>query len=76
MVNEFKLTMVHCRPKPDADGCMRVDLQLDKKLWKIRAGPLDRRAIAGRGQLGLWAAEPLRRRAVAGRGPAFSKTLH
>ena len=52
MVNEFKLTVVHCTPKPDADLCMRVDLPLDKKLWKIRTGNPGRRAIAGRGPLG------------------------
>ena len=52
MVNEFKLTGVHCTPKPDTDLRMRVDLSLDKKLWKIRAGPPGRRAIAGRGPLG------------------------
>ena len=69
MVNEFKLTVVHCTPKPDTDLRMRVDLSLDKKLWKIRAGPPGRRAIAGRGPwvAGPWAAGPL------GRGPAFSK---
>ena len=47
-----------------ADLCMRMDLPLDKKLWKIRTGPPGRRA-----------AGPPGRRAVAGRGPAFSKTL-
>ena len=52
MVNEFKLTVVDCTPKPDADLCMRVDLPLEKKLWKIRTGPLGRWAIAGRGPLG------------------------
>ena len=41
-----------CTPKPDADLCMRMDLPLDKKLWKIRTGPPGRRAIAGRGPLG------------------------
>ena len=38
-----------------ADLCMRMDLPLDKKLWKIRTGPPGRRAV------GPW-------RAVAGRG--------
>ena len=40
-----------------ADLCMRMDLPLDKKLWKIRTGP------PGRG-----AAGPSGRWAVAGRG--------
>ena len=40
-----------------ADLCMRMDLPLDKKLWKIRTGPPDHRA-----------AGPPGRRAV-GRGP-------
>ena len=47
-----------CTPKPDADLCMRMDLPLDKKLWKIRTGPPGRQAIAGRGPLGLRAAGP------------------
>ena len=55
MVNEFKLTVVHC---------MRVDLPLDKKTLKSRLG---RRAAGpswavGRGQMGLRAAGPLGRR--------------
>ena len=33
-----------------ADLCMRMDLPLDKKLWKIRTGP------PGRGAAGPWAA--------------------
>ena len=47
-----------CTPKPDL--CMRVDLPLDKKLWKIRTGPsghLGRRAL-GRGPSGLLLAKP------------------
>ena len=45
MVNEFKLTVVHC---------MRVDLPLDKKTGKSglghrAAGPPGRGAVAGRG---------------------------
>ena len=71
-----------CRPKPDADLCMRIDLPLDKKLWKIRTGAAGRRAIAGRGPRaagpsGYRAAGPLRAvgRGPLGRGPAFSKTL-
>ena len=62
MVNEFKLTVVHCTPKrppkPNADLCMLMDLLLDKKLGKIRTGPPGCRAIAGCGPLGrggLWA---------------------
>ena len=50
-----------------ADLCMRMDLPLDKKLWKIRTGPPDRGAAGppGRGgppgrsgpwALGRWAA--------------------
>ena len=58
MVNEFKLTVVHCTPKPDADLCMRMDLALDKKLWKTRTAPPGCWAVAG---LGPWA--------VAGCGP-------
>ena len=61
---------------------MRVDLPLDKKLWKIRAGPPGRGAVAGRGPRaaglsGRQAAEPSRAvgRGPLGRGPAFSKTL-
>ena len=58
MVNEFKLTVVHCMP---------VDLPLDKKLeyqdWAT--GLLGRRAAGRR------AAGPSR---AVGRGPAFSKT--
>ena len=63
MVNEFKLTVVHC---------MRVDLPLDKKTGKSRlghraAGPPGRRAAGpsravGRGPMGLRAAGPLGRR--------------
>ena len=44
MVDEFKLTMVHCMPEPDADLCVRMDLPLDKK--------------CGKSGLGLWAAGP------------------
>ena len=40
MVTKFKV----CTPKPDADLCMRVDLPLGKKLWKIRTRPPGRRA--------------------------------
>ena len=65
---------------------MRVDLPLDKKMWKIRTGPLGLRATE---QPGRWApgargrgpraAGPSDRRAAGpsqavGRGPAFSKT--
>ena len=53
MISEFKLTVVHfARPnpmEPDADLWMRVDLPLDKKLWKIRTGTLGHRAVVGRG---------------------------
>ena len=61
MVNEFKLTVVHC---------MRVDLPLDKKTGKSvlghRAdGPSDRRAAGPSRAVG---------RGPLGRGPAFSKT--
>ena len=62
MVNEFKLTVVHC---------MRVDLPLDKKTGKSglghrAAGPPGRGAVAGRGPR---ADGPSGRWAVAGRGP-------
>ena len=63
MVNEFKLTVVHC---------MRVDLPLDKKTGKSglghrAAGLPGRRAVGpsravGRGPMGLRAAGPLGRR--------------
>ena len=52
-------------PKPDADLCMRMDLQLDKKTVENQdwaTGPSQ-----GTGPLGP--------RAVTGRGPAFSKIL-
>ena len=52
-------------PKPDADLCMRMGLQLDKKTVENQdwaTGPSQ-----GTGPLGP--------RAVTGRGPAFSKTL-
>ena len=78
MVNEFKLIVVHCTAKPDADLCMRVDLPLDKKLWKIRTGPSGRWAITGRGPLGAmgcWAFRPLGRSGRRACWPAFSKTL-
>ena len=77
MVNEFKLTVVHC---------MRVDLPLDKKTGKSRlghraAGPPGRGAVAGRGPRadgpsGRRAAGPSRAvgRGPLGPGPAFSKT--
>ena len=85
MVNEFKLTVVHC---------MRVDLPLDKKTGKSRlghraagppgrraAGPPGRGAVAGRGPRadgpsGRRAAWPSRAvgRGPLGPGPAFSKT--
>ena len=73
MVNEFKLTVVHC---------MRVDLPLDKKTGKSglghrAAGPPGRRAAGpsravGRGPMGLRAAGPLGRRGpwAAGRWAA------
>ena len=48
-----------------ADLCMRMDLPLDKKLWKIRTGPQSRRTA------GPWLAVG---RGLLGRGPAFSKT--
>ena len=78
MVNEFKLTVVHC---------MRVDLTLDKKTGKSglghrAAGPPGRGAFAGRGPRadgpsGPRAAGPSRAvgRGPLSRGPAFSKTL-
>ena len=57
---------------------MRVDLPLDKKLWKIRtgppgcwaSGPWDRRGpwAAGRGPLGLRAAGPPGRRGLRAAG--------
>ena len=53
-----------------ADLCMRMDLPLDKKLWKIRTGPLGC-GPPGCGPPGRRAAGPWR---VVGRGPAFSKT--
>ena len=61
MVNEFKLTVVHC---------MRVDLSLDKKTGKSglghgAAGPPGRRAAGPSRAVG---------RGPLGRGPAFSKT--
>ena len=64
MVNEFKLTVVHC---------MRVDLTLDKKTGKSglghwAAGPMGLRAD---GPSGPRAAGPS---GAVGRGPAFSKT--
>ena len=57
-------------PKPDADLCMRMDLQLDKKLWKIRTGllghwgPLGLQApgpprAMGRWAMGLLLAKPI-----------------
>ena len=39
-----------CSLKLDADLCMRMDLPLEKKLWKIRTGPA--------GPRGPWAAGP------------------
>ena len=69
MVNKFKLTVVHCMPKPDADLRMRVDLPLDKKVGKIRTGAPGRRAIARRGPLGSRRPWAMGRWAVAGRGP-------
>ena len=40
-----------CLLKPDADLCMRMDLPLEKKLWKIIVGrgPLGCRGLRGRG---------------------------
>ena len=50
MISEFKLTVVHfARPIPPKPDGLRVDLPLDKKLWKIRTGPLGHWAVAGRG---------------------------
>ena len=52
-------------PKPDADLCMRMDLQLDKKLWKIRTGllgrwgPLGLRAPGPPRAMGLLLAKPI-----------------
>ena len=66
MVNEFKLTVVHC---------MRVDLPLDKKTGKSGLG---RRAAGPRadGPSGRRAAGPSRAvgRGPLGRGPSFGKT--
>ena len=53
-----KRIKIHHRPCC-ADLCMRMDLPLDKKLWKIRTGLQSRRTA------GPWLA--------VGRGPAFSK---
>ena len=54
---------------------MRVDLLLDKKLWKIKIGPPGLRAVMVAGRRGPWACGPSGRWAVTGRGPVFSKTL-
>ena len=43
-------------PKPDADLCMRLDLLLDKKLWKIRTGPPGRQAMGCGARRPSWAA--------------------
>ena len=39
-----------------ADLCMRMDLPLDKKLWKIRTGPPGRRVAGPWRAAGRWAA--------------------
>ena len=44
MVNEFKLTVVHCAPKPNADLCMCMVYHWTKN--------------CGKSGLGLWAAGP------------------
>ena len=63
-------------PKPDADLCMRVDLPLDKKLWKITIGPLGRSGPRAGGPSARRAAGPSRAvgRGALGRGPVLSKT--
>ena len=56
-----------CTAKPDADLCVRMDLPLDKKLWKIRTGPPGHcRPLGHGGPLGL--------RAEAGRGGPWQAT--
>ena len=63
MISEFKLTVVHFpRPIPPKPDGLRVDLPLDKKLWKIRTGPLGHWAVAGRGPwaAGLLLTKPLK----------------
>ena len=58
MVNEFKLTVVHCMPKPDADLCWTKNCG-KSGLGLRAAGPSQAasrgpRAV-GCGPLGLWA---------------------
>ena len=48
-----------------ADLCMRMDLPLDKKLWKFRTGPLGHRAVVGGG----WTFGGPRATGPRGRGP-------
>ena len=59
-----KRIKTHRRPC-GADLCMRMDLPLDKKLWKIRTEPRSRRAAGpwavGRGPLGRRTFGPLGR---------------
>ena len=55
--------------------CMRVDLPLDKKLWKIRIGPPGCSGPQASGPLGRLAAGLPRAFGPPGRGPVFSKTL-
>ena len=52
-----------------ADLCMRMDLPLDKKQWKIRTGPLGHWATGPPGR-GGWRATGPPGVAVAGRGAA------
>ena len=61
MVNEFKLTVVHC---------MRVDLTLDKKTGKSGLGRRASGPSRADGPSGRWAVVG---RGPLGRGPAFSK---
>ena len=68
MVNEFKLTVVHfARPNPMQICACAWIYRWTEKPWKMRSElpglwaswPPGRRAVAGRGPLGLWAAGPL-----------------
>ena len=83
----IKRIQTRCRPictsKPDANQCMRVDLPLDKKTWKIRTGPPGHhgpRAAGpsrplGLGPLGLRAAGPLFRRGAWAAGLFLAKPV-